>query len=93
MHAQKIHDMKTSLFVVTETEKHKSEDPTCCVVGVYSTIELAQKAMVMAIKEMIDCYPEAHFSQEAMDGGLILKDENIGAFCYNIISRVLDEVN
>lgn len=84
--------MSTNIFVVLEEEHLLDRMPNSCVVGAYSSKDLAQQAMVAAIRSMLDCYPDNEFGQELTDSGLRFSSSSVGSFTYTIVVRNLDEM-
>lgn len=83
--------MNDRIFVVTEVERHPEGMPEFCVLGVFSTKEYAQQALVAAIRSTMECNPEASFSQEVTEEGILVAAPGVGEWLYNIVARNLDE--
>lgn len=83
----------TILYIVTEVEQLVDQQPESRVVGVYSSKELAQQAMV---KSVIGLKAGAEsgqpWGQEVTERGLTVADPSGSRYTFDIVVRNLDEI-
>lgn len=81
------------LFLVTEWVLNPDEKPApSFVVGVYSTLQLAQDSLKAALAELVETYPDrAPFTPVADADDICLTDNQGTEYHYTIIQRTLDE--
>lgn len=84
-------NIHTRVFLCVETEIAGENNQKSFVLGVYSTKENAQAALLKSMREHIENDLQgASFEQSVDDRGILIKTQD-SCNVYNIIDRILDE--